>query len=106
MNRKTRKAFQRSRAMLAPTRAPEPKDDPTGAADRYFVHPEGGRFHACYFIPGTRTPSSVADCLLERSARREVNRLNSEINKDAYSVPGPDDRRIAPGFYTEQMELV
>ncbi len=106
MNRVGRKALKRQRAMSIVARARERKETPTESADRYFVHPAAGRYHVCYLIPGSRTPSSVADCLLERSARRLAGAMNSERGKDTDSIPKPEDRRIVPGFYTEQMELV
>ncbi len=106
MNRTGRKALKRQRAMSIAARGNERKETPTESADRYFVHPAAGRYHVCYFIPGSQTPSSVADCLLERTARRLAGAMNSEANKDTDSIPKPEDRRIVPGFYTEQMDLL
>lgn len=68
---------------------------------------EDGLWVVAYQIPGTNQFSVVGCGYPERQARTEANRLNrlgEEADRRALELANtkPEDRRIAPGLYSDE----
>ena len=65
---------------------------------QHFVHPTApGRVGVCYRVPGTNVASIVVDA--PSAARSSLQKLATELSREAPAFVPPGERPIAKGFY-------
>lgn len=69
----------------------------------HFTHQAiNGAWHAVYRTPGCESLTSIGDATTKNGADLMARQANLEQEKNVVVFVEPHERRIAPGFYTNE----